>query len=328
MKKLNLKQQKKGFTLIELIVLLSVLASLALISVPSYAGIMKKSHETVTKSNCKTAVIASEALLALDINKNSNENTFTNDEILQVKQNSKVPGTINLVTYNNNNITYLEYTNLQEKITAIYDVTKDPKIFIKNNTNSDKNEDTSIISDYESILNKLSSENETNINDSIPSWLKDVNFNDLPEAYKTKALQQEILNKNNNEYETPSKTTLELFKQLLLNGVSENAIPKNISKEEFINHLEDYIYCKPVISSDAQNIINIFTTDITTLGSTSGLFIQYKDNCFYHTNTEKTELNNDKISDTGDISKELDKMIADPNYTYNTSGNGIWNINK
>lgn len=314
-------KKKKGFTLIELIVIISILAVLALLAVPGYTGIIKKSHESVIKSNCRTVLTASQVFLSINNDENTDENTFANEEIQVVKSESNVSGNIDIVKYKNNTITYLEYTNIKEKLTAVYDITKDPNIFIK-----DSASDISIISNYKSILDRLIKENKKNVNSALPNWLKDVNFNDLSADYKTKVLQQEILNENKNKYLMPDKNSTDTLKKLLLKGIYYSALPSGVSENEFKNNPEKYLYCKPIVSDDGQNVVNIFTTNNSSLGNVNGIFIQYKDNYFYHTHSNKNILSDNYILDKGNISKELDKMIADPTYVYDKGSSGKWHI--
>ena len=60
------KSNKKGFTLIELIVVIAILAILAAIAVPQYLGLKDSSAQAVAKANARTVYTAACADLAVD----------------------------------------------------------------------------------------------------------------------------------------------------------------------------------------------------------------------------------------------------------------------
>ncbi len=57
---------KKGFTLIELIVVIAILAILALILVPSIAGYISKAQDATNEANARTAYTAAVLAYSLD----------------------------------------------------------------------------------------------------------------------------------------------------------------------------------------------------------------------------------------------------------------------
>lgn len=52
------RKNKKGFTLIELIVVIAILAILAAIAIPSFIGITKNANDTVKLANARTVATA------------------------------------------------------------------------------------------------------------------------------------------------------------------------------------------------------------------------------------------------------------------------------
>lgn len=60
-KRLN---NKKGFTLIELIVVIAVIAILAAVLIPRFAGFTNDAHESAIRSSARNALMAMEALVA------------------------------------------------------------------------------------------------------------------------------------------------------------------------------------------------------------------------------------------------------------------------
>ena len=61
MKDLRKKLNKKGFTLIELIVVIAILAALAALALPTMSGLIDSSKKQVAKSNARTVYTAAQA---------------------------------------------------------------------------------------------------------------------------------------------------------------------------------------------------------------------------------------------------------------------------
>lgn len=64
-KMIERKKSKKGFTLIELIVVLAILVVLAAIALPTFNGLIDESRQEVAHANARTVYTAAVAYLAL-----------------------------------------------------------------------------------------------------------------------------------------------------------------------------------------------------------------------------------------------------------------------
>lgn len=62
MKKLNALRNKKGFTLVEVIIVLVILAILAAVLIPSLVGYIDKANEKAAIANCRSFVMAAQTV--------------------------------------------------------------------------------------------------------------------------------------------------------------------------------------------------------------------------------------------------------------------------
>jgi len=92
-----MKENKKGFTLIELIVVIAILAILMALAVPAYTGLKKQSASQVAKANARSCYTAIKAVEAM------NTGTLTATELAskatEMLGGSAAGGTLEVTTY-------------------------------------------------------------------------------------------------------------------------------------------------------------------------------------------------------------------------------------
>lgn len=64
LKKLNQKRNQKGFTLVELLIVIAIIGILAAIAIPQFSSYREKAYKAVTKSDVKNAYTAVQAFIA------------------------------------------------------------------------------------------------------------------------------------------------------------------------------------------------------------------------------------------------------------------------
>lgn len=115
----KLKENKKGFTLVELIVVLVILAILAALLVPALTGYIDKAKEKSITAETRSAVMAAQTLVDEEyadvaVGDNSVQIGGTTDGNVKVEDIIKlaeISGTINSATVTNGKVTQLSYTN-------------------------------------------------------------------------------------------------------------------------------------------------------------------------------------------------------------------------
>lgn len=113
----KLKENKGGFTLVELIVVLVILAILAGMLIPSLTGYIDKAHEKTALLECRQAVLAAQVKASEEYGKGNTTVVFN---LTEIKELSEVPGTVNTVTAVDGKVTYLKYTS-KRGIVVIYE---------------------------------------------------------------------------------------------------------------------------------------------------------------------------------------------------------------
>lgn len=88
-----MKKNNKGFTLVELIVVLVILAILAAILVPALLGYIDRAREKQYVLNAKSALTAAQAELSSIYGENGNLDDLTDDRKAVIKTTADVPGT-------------------------------------------------------------------------------------------------------------------------------------------------------------------------------------------------------------------------------------------
>lgn len=119
-----MKHTQKGFTLVELLVVIAILAILATVSVVGYTSYITKANESVVKqelAQIKTAVIAEDInnkdFDVTDGKVDENDVTELNDFLTSLKTNYTLSGTITDVKKDDTTVTYTI-----EKISATWNL--------------------------------------------------------------------------------------------------------------------------------------------------------------------------------------------------------------
>lgn len=86
MKKQSLKKNKKGFTLIEIIVVLIIIGILIAIAVPSVLGYIGKAEDVKHEANARTGFLAAQTIL---VKKNAKNQAVTADDFKAAKLNEE-----------------------------------------------------------------------------------------------------------------------------------------------------------------------------------------------------------------------------------------------
>ena len=112
MKKMN----KKGFTIVELVIVIAVIAILAAVMIPTFGGIIEKANKSSVE---QTAQALYKQAIALDLADGTQDGKDGDDVIDEVEKKD--------VTYTvdaNGKVTKFEYTDTAKKLTATFDGSK------------------------------------------------------------------------------------------------------------------------------------------------------------------------------------------------------------
>ena len=115
LKNLN-NNKKKGFTLVELIVVLVILAILAALLIPALTGYIDKAKEKSVIAETRSVVMAAqtlgnEAYAKKDVGATIEFGTSKDVTIDDVKKLAEVDGTIDAITWENGAIEHVQYKN-------------------------------------------------------------------------------------------------------------------------------------------------------------------------------------------------------------------------
>lgn len=115
----NKKNDKKGFTLVELIVVLIILAILAALLIPALTGYIDKAKEKQIIAETRQAVMAAQTLADEEYAKGTTITTTT-VAVADIKELGEVTGDITIDTITDGKITMLTYKRAGK--TCIYEV--------------------------------------------------------------------------------------------------------------------------------------------------------------------------------------------------------------
>lgn len=272
-------KQNKGFTLIEIIIVLVVIAIIAAISIPLTIGYINKAKNSKALSECSDVVQASQSV-AIELfgqNKLSNNNILMQTEyknkIIELSESS---GNLVNVTLDITNGTILTLSYLSsDLITVNYKYDNNPKYTIYNIT-------VFSAPDYNIQAEKLLIQYDI---------LSEYSQRDK----QTQALQKEFLKENNNEYPKLSQSEQDMMSNL-----------------KFLS--PGTLNWRPIISSTGEVFLAGSTADITKSNPLSYV-IYYNNNFYYwyHFNTVKSSY----VSDSNFNINLLDntKTVLGPNDT-------------
>lgn len=110
----NKKNDKKGFTLVELIVVLIILAILAALLIPALTGYIDKAKEKQIIAETRQAVMAAQTLAdeeyAIGTAEPQIQTMLLSDDGKVIKNLGEVEGTISSITVSKGKVTALTYT--------------------------------------------------------------------------------------------------------------------------------------------------------------------------------------------------------------------------
>lgn len=108
----DLRKSKKGFTLVELIVVLVILAILAALLIPALTGYIDKAKEKKVVAETRQCVMAAQTIYDEGYGKNG---TTTAPAVGEIKTLAEVSGTVSDVEVKENVISKLKYTDSSGK---------------------------------------------------------------------------------------------------------------------------------------------------------------------------------------------------------------------
>lgn len=121
MKRKLQENKKKGFTLVELIVVLVILAILAALLIPALVGYIDKAKEKQVVSDTRSSVMAAQTLADEKYGEDGTDLTDSTPTTIKndVATLADVTGTINSFTVSGGKVTELSYT--KDSLTCVYE---------------------------------------------------------------------------------------------------------------------------------------------------------------------------------------------------------------
>ena len=122
---------KKGFTLVEIIVVLVILAILAAILIPSMVGYINKAQKKAAISEARSVTLAAQTVVSDNYKTYAGATAATmgEDDAAEVKTLSEVTGTIGDITVASDKVQKFTYTS--GDFTVTYDISVDGKYTVK-----------------------------------------------------------------------------------------------------------------------------------------------------------------------------------------------------
>ena len=283
---LELKQNKNGFTLIELIVVVAILGVLMAVLVPQYIQYVQKSREAKAKQECSQVV----GVANLELIDSYMNGTFSNiSDTVTMSENEQFMNSV------------YETSNVEEdSIKALKASSATVSI-----SYAEYVSDNDITVYYNGMIYSLEPL-QTGEYYRLSALLADGEIQKLSGYARTQALQKAAQDENGN-YTALTDEELKYIQQL----VSDSKL--NVRSEVTFDNLQ----WVPVASADGSDVMMVATNKMasTTGAVKTGYFIYYKGEYFYKAQFE-TGLNlggTPYVSDNGTLSTSLDKIIAGGN---------------
>ena len=113
----KLKNNKKGFTLVEIIVVLVILAIMAAIMIPGMTGWIKKAQDKSAIVEARTVLLAAQTIASEDYIEDPDATALTATQIAEVIDLAGVSGSVSSVALSDGSVTSLVYVTGDNTVT-------------------------------------------------------------------------------------------------------------------------------------------------------------------------------------------------------------------
>ena len=269
-------RNKKGFTLVEIIVVLVILAVLAATVIPAFLGVIERAKQSEAKEECRLLVMASKAVLTNEVIIDqviTNDITWEDEDFyLKSKTMAELDGEVIKIGTTGYSVVYAQYRS-SNGYSVEYDINTEMKYKIL--------EDEEGVTPYEKAKEFMETLKA--------GWSSGTASYD-----KTQEVQAEMLEEYNGEY---PKINDEEFSKLEDENFSEN---------------DTDLYWIPVVTEDGEDVMMIASNSKDRVGGIFGAMVYYNNKYYYHAHstTFSNKVNYTYVSDRGTLSTELDSITS------------------